>query len=61
MTRGNEPWRWGDAEQTPFEQLKNAISTNCVAYFDKSMETEVVVDASPVGLGAVLGRFEPKI
>ena len=31
-----------------------------MAYFNKDWETEVIVDASPVGLGAVLGQFNPK-
>jgi hypothetical protein len=59
LTRGNQKLHWGDTEQAAFDQLKSSISTNCVAYFDKSMETEVVADASPIGLGAVLGQFDP--
>jgi hypothetical protein len=59
LTRGNEEWRWGDVEQSAFDRLKTAISTDCMAYFDKTWDTEVVVDASPIGLGAVLGQSDP--
>jgi hypothetical protein len=58
LTRGNQQWQWGDTEQAAFDQLKSSISTDCIAYFDKSMDTEVVVDASPINLGAVLGQFD---
>lgn len=37
------------------EELKSSLIENAVlAYYDVGLETEVVVDVSPVGLGAVL-------
>ena len=41
-------------EEKAFNNLKDTISTKCVSYFDPEWNTEVVVDASPVGLGAIL-------
>ena len=37
--------------------LKEAISTKCMAYFNINWETEIICDASPVGLGAVLCQY----
>ena len=55
LTRGNEPFIWGDNEQKAFEKLKNDLmSDKVMAYFDPKKETTMVVDASPVGLGALL-------
>ena len=37
------------------EELKSSLIENAVlAYYEVGVETEVVVDVSPVGLGAVL-------
>ena len=42
-------------QQIALEELKKRMTSDAViAYFDPSKKTEVVVDASPVGLGAVL-------
>ena len=36
-----------------FEKLKEALTnTKTLAYFDRSARTQVIADASPVGLGA---------
>jgi hypothetical protein len=35
------------------------ISTKCMGYFRKDWETELISDASPVGLGAVICQFNP--
>ena len=60
LTKKGAQWQWTDIEQEAFEQLKNLISTKCMAYFNKDWTTELQVDASPVGLGAVLTQFNPK-
>ena len=60
LTKKDVEWEWGVREETVFGSLKELISTKCMAYFDKDWETEVIVDASPVGLGAVLCQFNPK-
>ena len=42
-------------EQVALEKLKSSLIENAVlAYYEVGVETEVVVDVSPVGLGAVL-------
>jgi hypothetical protein len=42
-----------------FESLKEGILTKCLAYFNKEWHTEVIVDAGPEGLGAVLVQVNP--
>jgi hypothetical protein len=41
-------------EQAAFDKLKADISTKRLAFFDKNWNTELIVDAGPKGLGAVL-------
>ena len=59
LTRASVKWRWTEVEQQAFDKLKHSISENCFAYFDKTWDTEVHVDASPVGLSAVLVQVDP--
>ena len=43
-----------------FKKLTAALATSpCMAYFDKDKQTSVVVDASPVGLSALLSQNTP--
>ena len=55
LTKKGQPWHWSEAEQASFQALKAAIrSDKLLAYFDRSRPTHLLVDASPVGLGAIL-------
>ncbi|CAH2088405.1 unnamed protein product [Euphydryas editha] len=46
---------WKDKQDQAFHQLKQALSTiKTLGYYDPDDETQVIADASPVGLGAVL-------
>lgn len=46
---------WGVEQQTAFEKLKEHMTRpTTLGYFDVSDRTQLVADASPVGLGAVL-------
>ena len=49
----------GEIEQNAFDAIKELISTKCMGYFRKDWETELISDASPVGLGAVICQFNP--
>ena len=60
LTRAGVIWKWGEVEQAAFEAIKNAVSTKSLAYFNCKWQTEVVVDASPVGVCAVLRQINPK-
>ena len=59
LTKDGVEWAWSDEQQRAFEALKRAISERCLAFFRRDWTTEVVVDASPVGLGAILAQINP--
>jgi len=55
LTRKGTPSEWGKKQETAFQKLKDELSNAVkLAHFVKGAETEIVVDASPVGLGAML-------
>ena len=55
LTKKSTKWTWTDQHQAAFDSLKEALtSKSVVAYFDPKKSTEIIVDASPVGLGAIL-------
>ena len=55
LTKNDVPWSWEEKHQTALDRLKEELArTTTLRYFDTSRETEVYVDASPVGISAVL-------
>ena len=57
LTRKDVPWEWTQQEQEAFDNIKEALtSTQVMAYFNPAKQTEVLVDASPVGVGAILAQ-----
>ena len=55
LTRQSETFQWGTEQKQAFQQLKEKLSkAETLVYFDKNAKTEVIADASPVGLGAIL-------
>ena len=53
------PFVWGSEHERTFQELKQQLaSAPVLAYFDKDTHTRVIVDASPVGLGAAFGPGE---
>ena len=55
LTKKDVPWKWTRREAEAFEDLKQALSvTPVMAYFDPARDTKIIVDASPVGIGAIL-------
>ena len=48
-------WKWTENEMQAFNTLKSMLtSSHVMAYFNKDKHTEIVVDASPVGIGAIM-------
>ena len=59
LTRKGTPWRWNSVHQKAFDTLKNLLTDSQVmAHYDPSAPTQLRVDASPVGLGAVLTQTQ---
>ena len=55
LTKQDEPWRWGKQEKEAFQSLKTSMADwKMIEYFDMTCPTELVVDVSPCGLGAML-------
>ena len=55
LTKEDVTWKWEPTEQEALDKLKKAFTGNQVmSYFDPFQATEVIVDASPIGLGALL-------
>ena len=55
LTRKGRKFYFGLRQQTAFEELKLCMTrAKTLAYFDKDAPTQVIADASPVGLGAML-------
>ena len=55
LLKKNVPWKWGDPQHRAFEELKRLLlSSETLSFFDPDAPTEVMTDASPVGLGGVI-------
>lgn len=60
LTHKNHPWEWTTKHGKALTHLKHALANAPVtAYFDPDKDTELTVDASPVGLGAILAQVDP--
>ena len=60
LTKKDVKFEWTHKHQAAFEKLTTTLATApCMSYFDKNKETFVVVDASPVGVSAILSQ-KPK-
>ena len=55
LTRKDAEWRWSERGELALNKLKGVLTgARIMAYFDPNKDTNILVDASPVGLGAVL-------
>ena len=57
LTVKNAKFCWRKREQIAFDNIKSALTSNTVmAYFDQAKQTELITDASPWGLSAILAQ-----
>ena len=60
LTKKNAPFCWSEKQQQDFDKLKIALTSHTVmSYYEQTKETEVITDASPVGLSAILSQLSP--
>lgn len=62
LTKKNIEWKWEEQEEKAFRELQRMIVNDIVqhGFFHPKLETQLFVDASPVGLGAVLMQRQKK-
>lgn len=59
LTKKDSVFAWGPEQQQAFDHLNRALTSDLLlGYYDVNCETQVVADASPVGLEAVLIQFQ---
>ena len=59
LTKSDVPFIWGVREPRAFETLLSKLRENVTtAYFDPRLKSEVVVDAYPIGISAVLSQLD---
>ena len=57
LTKKNTKFEWNEIHQQAFDKLTTALSSaQCMAYFDTQKDTYITVDASPVGISAILSQ-----
>jgi hypothetical protein len=55
LTKQGVTWDWTTEHQKCLSEIQQALSSEkTLAYFQPSLETELLVDASPTGIGAIL-------
>ena len=55
LTKSGTPFVFGGEQKKAFQGLKEQLApAETLGYFDKDTPTQVIANASPVGLGAVL-------
>ena len=60
LTQKKTAFKWGKTEEEAFKTLITAIGeASTVEFFDTNQPTELIVDASPTGLGAILTQRRP--
>lgn len=59
LTKANVPFEWKAEQQIAFDTLEQHLSAETtLGYYNINDRTQVIADASPVGLGAVLIQFD---
>ena len=60
LTKKNVRFKWTEKEDVAFKKVKEILTSDTVmTYFDKKKQTELVTDASPWGLSAILSQHTP--
>jgi hypothetical protein len=57
LTKKNTKWVWNDEQSKAFVKIKQDLSVDCMAYFDRNKRSEITVDASPEGLALIFAQY----
>ena len=61
LPRPKVTWEWGEEQEESLKKLHDLLqSQRVMTYCDPTKYTELIMDASPVGLGAILAQNEPE-
>ena len=61
LTHQGDKWNWSSTEQAAFEKPKDTLSSDTVLrYYKAGLETKLLVDAGPNGLGLILLQRKPE-
>ena len=58
LTKAGNKWEWNAEHENAFQTVKSSLTTEALAYYDPKLRTELNVDASNVGLGAVFCQYD---
>ena len=59
LTKKDTPWEWREKHEKAFNVIIRRLSEDTVLnYFDLKLKTEIICDASPFGLSAILVQYE---
>ena len=57
LTKQDAEWNWTSEQEDAFERLKSIMSSDTViTYYNPTRQINILVDASPVGLGAIMSQ-----
>lgn len=59
LTKKHVRWQWTETHEQALNLLKKSLTSEAMGYFRKDWKTEIIVDASPVGLAAVMAQYNP--
>ena len=60
LTRQGTVWKWSKVHEEAFNKLKTELeSASTLAYYHRDYPIVLTLDASPIGLGAVLAQIQP--
>lgn len=60
LTKRNARWFWTPKHEQALDEVKKALTTEAMAFFNKDWHTVLTTDASPTGLGVVMSQVNPE-
>ena len=59
VTRDDKAFEWNKCQEEAFNEIKGKLITSALSFYNINWFTELTVDASPVGVAAVLAQLDP--